>query len=337
MEFDSARKELTPLMEKARANLDTFGETTKAELMRLSEAGNSTSGVMIGADGTPIIMDDYVKVDKGKGVDRSGEGGEGEEGSDVNPAAAAAAFFAKVQTQLAANTNVQELSKGLSSLQSSVSTNLSHLPTSLQTNLTQLQSQFSHLDSQKVAEDYLHKGENWLSEFSNEVSRLAKDAVKVFPPSERSNPKRDERLRQAEQVSVGRRAMLLQRLRSDSSILLVDPARPLQLGDAPLPTSDPTVPTTSPSDTREAFSIFLQTIEDAGGFEGEHWTAQIAKELDVAGGNAEQGLSASLAKLVPTPLTAEAFWSRYFFRVSQIDADEQRRKAVIEGELCVSC
>lgn len=333
-QIDTARKDLQPLVSKARANLDQLGETTKAELQRLSEAGSSAStGVVIGADGTPVILDE-PRVDKGKGVDRSGDD-DGVEGP--NPGAAAAAFFSKIQTQLAANPNVQGLSKNLATLQSSVQTNLSHLPASLQTNIAQLQTQFAHIDiaeHQKVAEGYLHKGEHWLADFSTEVAKLAKDAVKVLPPTESElsserTKKREERLKKAEQVALGRKDILVQRLRSDSAILLVDPAQPplppSSSADAPSADAPP-----APADTREAFSKFLQGVEDAGGFEGESWTARVANELEVAP-SGEAGMRASLGKLVPETLTAEAFWSRYFFRVSQIVEDEQRRKQVLEG------
>ena len=63
----------------------------------------------------------------------------------------------------------------------------------------------------------------------------------------------------------------------------------------------------------------------------------MANELEVAG-EGETGLKASLAKLVPPTMTAEAFWSRYFFRVEQIGEDEQRRKQVLEGaSLACAC
>jgi hypothetical protein len=38
---------------------------------------------------------------------------------------------------------------------------------------------------------------------------------------------------------------------------------------------------------------------------------------------------------VPTKMPAETFWTRYFFRVHQIDEDEARRKQVLEGQLTV--
>ena len=39
--------------------------------------------------------------------------------------------------------------------------------------------------------------------------------------------------------------------------------------------------------------------------------------------------------LVPEELTEDEFWTRYFFRVHQIDQEEERRKVVLAGECCI--
>jgi hypothetical protein len=36
-------------------------------------------------------------------------------------------------------------------------------------------------------------------------------------------------------------------------------------------------------------------------------------------------------RLVPGELSEDEFWTRYFFRVHQIDQEEERRKAVLAG------
>ena len=38
---------------------------------------------------------------------------------------------------------------------------------------------------------------------------------------------------------------------------------------------------------------------------------------------------------MPVELTEDEFWTRYFFRVHQIDQEEERRKAVLAGEYCL--
>lgn len=37
---------------------------------------------------------------------------------------------------------------------------------------------------------------------------------------------------------------------------------------------------------------------------------------------------------MPAQIPADVFWARYFFRVTQIEADDARRKQVLESELC---
>lgn len=38
---------------------------------------------------------------------------------------------------------------------------------------------------------------------------------------------------------------------------------------------------------------------------------------------------------MPGELTEDEFWTRYFFRVHQIDQEEERRKVVLAGECCL--
>ncbi|GAA5969188.1 hypothetical protein JCM21900_004721 [Sporobolomyces salmonicolor] len=314
-QLESTRKDLTPLVSKARANLDSFSESTKAELQRLSEASAQPhSGVMIGADGVPVILDQVEppREDKGKGVDRSGSVSSSD--ASQNPAAAASAFFSKVHSQLASNANVQDLGKNLSSLSSNLTTNLSSL-----------QNQLAHLDlgeSSKVAEDYLHKGETWFAEFTHEVGRLANDAVKVVPPIE-AEPSKS--LTQAEQVALGRREMLLYKLRTDSSAFFIDPAQPPPSSSSASPFAD--AASTPQPDTRESFSRFLQSIENRGGFEGPTFTAQVEAER-AAGGEALEKTWKEVVR--EGGLSNEAFWVRYLFRVRGIEEEEERRRRVLQ-------
>lgn len=41
--------------------------------------------------------------------------------------------------------------------------------------------------------------------------------------------------------------------------------------------------------------------------------------------------------LVPSELSKEIFWKRYFFRVHQIQTEEEKRKALLEGMLLSIC
>ncbi|GAA5856543.1 hypothetical protein JCM9279_005492 [Rhodotorula babjevae] len=314
-QYESARADLTPLISQARANLDHLGEQTRAELQRLSEApAASGQGIVIGPDGMPVIIDEAppAVVDKGKGVDRSGDGAADVDGpgagatSDAQqqtPAAAASAFFAS----LAKNPNVQELSRNLSTLQTGVSRNLH-----------QIQSQLTHLDlaeGQKVAEDYLHKGEHWFQDFSHEVSKLASDALKVVPPDASSSARdagasgdhsgsgRTSLDKSGAASAMSRRELILYKLRTDTALLLADPA--------------------ASADSRDSFAAFVVA---RGALGDEASQAQVGRELEMGG----EALRATHDALVPAQLDDETFWTRYFWRKETIEAEEERRKKVLQ-------
>ncbi|GAA5908276.1 hypothetical protein JCM8208_000363 [Rhodotorula glutinis] len=314
-QYESARADLTPLISQARANLDHLGEQTRAELQRLSEAPASSQGIVIGADGMPVIIDDAPPpaVDKGKGVDRSGGGdadgadtattSDAQQQQQQTPAAAASAFFAS----LAKNPNVQELSRNLSTLQTGVSRNLH-----------QIQSQLTHLDlaeGQKVAEDYLHKGEHWFQDFSHEVSKLASDALKVVPPDAASardaaaggdhsdSSRRTSMDKSGAASAMSRRELILYKLRTDTALLLADPA--------------------ASADSRDSFAAFVAA---RGAHDDEASQAQVGRELEMGG----EALQATHDALVPAQLDDETFWTRYFWRKETIEAEEERRKKVLQ-------
>ncbi|GAA5910127.1 hypothetical protein JCM6882_006523 [Rhodosporidiobolus microsporus] len=347
-EYTKAQKDLTPLLSRAQAQLDTLSAQTKAELARLSEPAQAGEGqrVVVGPDGGLIVVDEVEKKEKeevvfdeaegedgaegkkddvkGKGVDR-GEGPSTAAMNDASsaasqeqiPAAAASAFFRSLSTA----PQFQSLSRDLHSLQ-----------TNLSSNLTNLQTQLSHLDvagelkeTQKLAEGYLHKGEGWLADFSKEVGKLAKDAVRVVPPTGTGAGDRLAGSGTAVQSGLSRRELLLYRLRTDPSILLVDPALP------PPPSSAPDV-----KDTREAYAAFVASLQSTlDGFDTPQFREKVAAELEEGG----EALAALKERLTSASgegegeeggLSEEAFWGRYFFRKGEIEEEEGRRKRVLQ-------
>ncbi|GAA5849410.1 hypothetical protein JCM3766R1_006073, partial [Sporobolomyces carnicolor] len=287
--FESTlRKDLNPLLSKAKANLDQFSTAARAEVQRLSETptSNQSSGVVIGSDGVPIIVEAPEDV-KGKGVERSNE-------PDVNPSAAASAFFSKVQHQLA-------------SMQDQAPQALH----SLSTNFSQFQDQLSHLNlGSSTTSEYLHKGETWFNEFKDEVSKLAKDAVQIVPPTATQS-------RTSEEITLingmTRKDTLLYRLRSDPSAFLVDPSLP------PLPSA------TDSTDHRSAYSDFLSTLPS---------TAPLADSDQVKleqerGGQVLERTRRDIVDQEGGQIDDEEFWRRYLFRVHLIEQDEEKRKKVL--------
>lgn len=273
---------------------------------------------MIGADGLPMIIgsseeeeQELRRKEKGKGVDRS-ESTSTQSQSQENPAAAASAFFAKLQSQLS-STVQDQAPAALHSLSS---------------NFTQFQDQLSHLnlkDLKNPAESYLHKGEAWLGEFQKEVSKLAKEAVTIVPPSLSGQAAEEVRPRKSEDSFRGltRKDGLLFKLRSDPTIFLIDPSFP------PLPSSNDL------TDLRDSYSTFLSTLpQDLAQSEmvqeakedGGEVLEKTRKEVVSSGdeGEGENGVS------------EEEFWKRYLFRVNLIEAEEEKRKKVLNGEFFTS-
>ncbi|BGP53594.1 hypothetical protein JCM8202_001439 [Rhodotorula sphaerocarpa] len=353
-QYETARADFTPLLNQARTQFDHLSEQTRAEIQRLSEAPASGAGtdVIIGPDGVPIMLSSPSpapeqqqqarKVDKGKGVERGGDdadevsgsnSAQTEAGADADqpelpphsptqqtPAAAASAFFSKWQTQLASNPNVKDLSRNITSLQSNFSTNLH-----------QIQNQIAHIDlaeGQKVADRYLHKGEAWFQEFSNEVAHLAKEAVKVVPPTGAgAGPGSYGRsgFERAGTPVMTRRDMVLHKLRSDAALLRLDPALPPA---AAAVQTDLSASTSGGGavDTRESYAAYLATLQAKGGPESDAFRADIEREL-LEGGEV---LAHTRDEVVSEEMPEEMFWTRYFFRKQGIEEEEERRKKVLQ-------
>lgn len=283
---------------------------------------------MIGADGTPIIMDDddddndneatpdvstsTSSKDKGKGVDRPS--------SPSDPTLAARAFYTKFQTSLS-GTSTQ-----LSSL---IQTNL----TTLRTSSTPLSSALSLSPAQReLASEYLHKGETFLAVFKDEVGRLAREAVVVVPGSEGEFFGEEEKggkggkkkggvkgQRGREREKEGRKAVLIRALRGDLETLRIDPGKK------------------EDEEERNAWSTFLgEWSLEKGGLEGERLREESGTELDED--EREGGaLRVSLGKLVLAEggkgeMDGETFWMRYFWAKELILREEEKRKRVLEGQ-----
>ncbi|BGP18747.1 hypothetical protein JCM10213_003054 [Rhodosporidiobolus nylandii] len=335
-QYSKAQKDLTPFLSKAQQQLDTLSAQTKAELARLSETPQQQGqgGVVIGADGVLIVMDEPVRAPaalaakedvKGKGVDPAERGAVDEAqqaaAAEQTPAAAASAFLRSLSSRASAASapQLQALQKDLSSLRSGLSTNLEHL----QSQLGQLNVGEELQQTGKLAEGYLHKGESWFAEFSAEVGKLAKEAVRVVPPVPgNSSPTQQTQGRQAGSgvavtQAVGRKVALLYRLRTDPSLLLADPALP------PTPSSDA-------KDVREAYAAFVASLQQStlDGFGTPVWGEKVAAELAEGG----EGLAKTLRELTEQgEMSEEAFWTRYFFRKQEIEEEEGRRRRVLQG------
>ncbi|KAG0700737.1 hypothetical protein DFH29DRAFT_930567 [Suillus ampliporus] len=234
-------------------------------------------------------------------------------------------FFARLQSSLPPNI---------------VSTNidLSQLRTTLSTEFQRVQGV-----TRAQAEEYVHKSEHLLREAMKEAGEVLRDAVKVIPPEEgggsssqgliwdgtdvwvlpmaeggdvkgkgketSSGPSSRRQSEDARQAVATRAQALLKQLKSNPEIIKLDPE-----ADAS-------------SETFHAWVSEVQRKDEHPGTKA--WSERVASALsDPEDG---QTLQEMFDALVPSTLSDEDFWTRYFFRVYQIEQEEMRRKALIHG------
>ncbi|KAJ2931289.1 hypothetical protein H1R20_g5786, partial [Candolleomyces eurysporus] len=203
------------------------------------------------------------------------------------------------------------------------------------------------------AEEYARKSEALLREAVKEANEVLKDAVKIIPPdpstssgqaagsglvwdgsdmwmlpmdlasnqasSSSTSPSGTGKERASgggggeSQHAVASRALaLLHRLQSDPSIIQHDPE--------------------ADDNVKEAYAKWREEeVKAKGGFESPEWaekTGNLLKEVTP--------LYEIYSSLVPSTLSKEEFWSRYFFRAHQIKHEEERRKALIQATVTES-
>ncbi|KAG6918549.1 hypothetical protein DXG01_013639 [Tephrocybe rancida] len=186
------------------------------------------------------------------------------------------------------------------------------------------------------AEEYAHKSEALIRDAVKEASEVLRDAVKILPPEESgsqgglvwdgsdmwslplelsettasSNLSKTQRRADAQNAVATRAESLFRRLRHDPVILERDPA----------------------VDGGELYSSWVasEITSQEGGITGKYWSERIATLLGEA--STGETLKVTRDTLVPSNLTEDDFWTRYFFRAHQIEAEEQKRKTLLEGE-----
>lgn len=283
----NAAKDLTPYLDKAKAELDKLNEQAKASAAAGQAAAISDLGVNID---NPSVVLNAPREDKGKGVDRTGGDPVSPSGSTTtlrpehaddgnHPAMTATAFFSKLQGQLANNPNFQ---------------NFQHSFQNVQHDLKNKMVDFNKIDMHEAKETYekaMNSSEKYWKVASKELSDLFGEAVRIVPP-EGYKPEdqgqrfgaagkaADKRRKEAAVAAAGRKEMLLHRIRSDPAVLLVDPS------EAPVAISTGAGDNTTEEkkevhvDTREAFTKFLASIDTDGGLKSDTWADKIRLELE---------------------------------------------------------
>ncbi|KAI6110587.1 hypothetical protein EDD16DRAFT_1610647 [Pisolithus croceorrhizus] len=335
--FANARRDFTQVVTQAQRELEKFTTAAPAEPLAEDE---STS-----RDEHEVKAEEHQEGNNtGPSTPTAEEAGHRHDPtatSSTSSASTSQSIFARIRSSLPPNV---------------VSTVQAHLPESLKNpeslDLSQLRDALS-TEFQRVqgvtraqAEEYVHKSEVILREAMREAGEVLRDAVKVIPPEEagaepgagvvwdgadvwmlpgltvgaegsKGNYKgkakeSDSSGRQSEDArrAVATRAeSMLKQLRSNPEIIKVDPAV---------------------DSSKKSYLAWVDELEASNtGFGTEEWSRRIAEALsDPHDG---PSLQDTLDSLVPSYMPEEVFWVRYFFRVYQIEQEENRRKALFQA------
>ncbi|EGG03743.1 uncharacterized protein MELLADRAFT_117218 [Melampsora larici-populina 98AG31] len=336
-QINNVKKDIASLniLEKAKKEVERIGEQAKesyAVVQHELENGGSDlkdgNHRMVTVDGLELIIqdDDLEEKEKGKGKDYVGDqertketegGGEGDRMVDPKDEDQHSSNTSpKLQNNLFDPTSISsffsKLSKDSEKLTSSIQSTLSNLPkTSIQLPKTTLNgSSFDLSEVQRLAEGYLNKGESYLQDVGKELRDLVNEAVKVIPPAEddhQSVSTNDLKTGQEVRSLDTKRETSIARLRRDESVLLVDPL----------------------VESKDRFQEFCISVDQAGGVLGEAWKKKILEQWDGELNPDYETLKTVFEKIVPSLISEEVFWSRYFFRLHEIDQEEAARRLVL--------
>ncbi|TFK73950.1 hypothetical protein BDN72DRAFT_116721 [Pluteus cervinus] len=187
------------------------------------------------------------------------------------------------------------------------------------------------------AGEYVQKSESLIRDAVKEAQEVLRDAVKIIPPEEAgaqgagfiwdgtdmwmlpsyegndevAGTSADPNRPTTPRAVATRAEALLKRLINDPSIVGHDPE------------ADP--------HTGELYRTWhsTQVESESGGIDGDIWKSKISAMLNEPGDG--EVLQRTHDTLVPEQLTSQVFWSRFFFRVHQIETEEAKRKALVQG------
>ena len=337
----SAAKDLTPFLDKAKAELDKLGEQARASAAAGQAASTSTGLVNPDAPALSVAREDGEKqqersetatagTDKGKGRASDNEAnpatGPDAEKDSQRPAEiiagvsaedaaaamrrssdAATAFFARIQSQLSSNPNFQHFQHNLGTMQQDLRQKVD----------------FSKIDLNEATKKYeaaMNQGEKYFKVASKELTELFGEAVRIVPPEEADGAGAGAGAGAGTDAGAGTRGALVgkqqERRKKEAAVaaagrketllhrLRSDPA--ILLVDPAQP-SDETAGTEKRdigADANEAYIAFCKAVEEKGGFEGDVWKARISSELATETGHILQATHDSLGACGVMQLTS---------------------------------
>ncbi|KAJ4483265.1 hypothetical protein J3R30DRAFT_3447298 [Lentinula aciculospora] len=314
--LEVARKDLTEVVSQAQKELHKFTGDASNETQPSSSPSAGSS-----EEPQPRSSSETLKPDATASSET--------EGSSTS-ATPNQTLFSRLQSSLPPNV--------VSTVQANLPESLKHISenTDFAQLRTTLTSEFQRLQgvTRTQAEEYVHKSEILLREAMKEAGEVLRDAVKVIPPDENTSGNtgliwdgsdmwmlpsdsgdlsvNDKGKAHSQNAVATRAEALLRRLRSDPNILRHDPE--------------------VDGGVKEAYLEWITSNVDShdGGVESTHWTAKIDESLKSEDG---ETLQSTFDNLVPSELSKDVFWKRYFFRMCQIQAEEDKRKTLLQGTM----
>ncbi|KAG7098714.1 hypothetical protein E1B28_000627 [Marasmius oreades] len=318
--LETARKDFSGVVTQAQKELTKLtGETSNEPAVNRSQTD----------DAEPRASIETLKPSSSSASTTSSSAEEST--ASTNGSITASNLFSRLQVALPPNV--------VTTVQNNIPQSLKNTDFSqLRINLT---NEFQRLQgvTRSQAEEYVQKSEVLLREAMKEAGDVLRDAVKVIPPEPGSSnasvpvmtwdgtdmwmlhsdgteatTSSEKGKEKATSNSVATRAeALLKLLKHDPEILKHNPEADQSIGTLYL----------------KWVGESVDKVED--GMESEEWQRKIKAELDH--GDDAQALQATLNALVPSEISEDVFWKRYFYRIHQIRQEEEKRKVLIQGTI----
>jgi hypothetical protein len=339
--LEHAKKDLGSVVTQAQREFGKF--TQPSETSAESETSPAT-----GSAAPETQVQDIPSHDEEGSLSSSVVTERGEPSSPSMSTSPSQSIFARLQSALPPNI--------VSTVQNNIPESLKHA--SERIDLAHLRSEFQRVQgvTRAQAEEYVHKSEALLREAMKEAGEVLKDVVKVVPPEEAEAPAgvvwdgtdmwmlptaglessdraswssekgKESGSASARRAVATRAEALLKKLKHDPEIIGHE------------------------MENDDVFEQWVKVNVDSNeaGIKSSEWTERAEQALaETVDGTALRTTHDHLGKSqphkaticastntvsVPGRLSEETFWKRYFFRVNQIEREEERRKSLLKGK-----
>ncbi|QRV94055.1 BSD domain-containing protein [Ceratobasidium sp. AG-Ba] len=315
----SASKDFRSVVETARKEASWLAtKPTTAPKSPEPEASTSRSVESTNEEPTAPISVDTKGKEKEKEIDD--DAATIKSSSPTTATTTTGNFFSRLQAALPPQFAPAAVTASLQNQLTSAQASADALRASLATNIQRIQQEgvagsgpISLAQAEKLAEEYIKNAGAFLKDAVHVVPGEASETrgvvwdgsdIWMMPsPIGTPAPAADG---STSRPTLSHSEMLLRRLKHDPEVLKADPFL-------------------TPS-VSERYEKYLAETDR----EGPEWTARIREVISETSEDSD-ALLATKELLVPSLITEDEFWKRYFFRVLQISEDEEKRKIILEA------